>query len=335
MMNKDEIYSVSLQALIRSDSFREASREELRTLFALMANGGKADADTLVKSADVSEARLKSALALWKESGVISESLLLDEYGEKILGESFMEEDSKDVAISIRDEGLRELIEECSVLMHRASLSTQEIKWLCATVTQLGLSPEYVLTLAAHLKEKARLTVPTLKNKAEKLVNMGIDNLEALERYITEKADEYPEEWEFRHLLGIYNRNLTKYEKSMFRRWARELGYSVNIVGEAYDICVAGTGKLSLAYMNKLLTVWYDAGCKTVEECRANFDSGRAQRRSEAPSYARKNIHPESEVPKYADFDTEDALIRALQRSYGNGPSDKAEHQSEPSQTER
>lgn len=317
-MSDGKTYVINLQALLRSDSFTEASREELRTLFALMANRGKLDTNTISKYAGVSEARLKSAVALWLESGVISEVTPGDEYGEKILGESFMEEDSKDVAVSIRDDGLRELIEECSSLMHRASLSTQEIKWLCATVTQLGLSEEYVLTLASHLKEKAKLTIPTLKNKAEKLFNMGIDNLEALERYITEKADECPEEWEFRHLLGIYNRNLTKYEKTMFRRWARELGYSVNIVGEAYDICVAGTGKLSLAYMNKLLTKWYEAGCKTVEDCRKKYESDKEQKRADTPQYSRKNAHPESEVPKYADFDTEDALMRALKRSYGD-----------------
>lgn len=322
-MSNEKIYRTDLGALMSSESFSEASREELRTLLALLANCGKADTDALVKLADVSRPRLASALALWENSGVItaedSSSVMRmhDEFEEKIIGESFMEEGSAEVAVNIRDEGLGELIEECSRLMHRPSLSTQEIKWLCATVTQLGLTPEYVLTLAAHIADKAKLTVPALKNKAERLMNMGIDTLEELERYITDRADECSEEWEFRHLLGIYNRNLTKYEKTMFRRWGKELGYSVNIVGEAYDICVANTGKLNLAYMNKLLTKWHEAGCKTVEECRAKIDSERAEKRSEASAHKKKSAHSESETPKYADFDTEDALMRALQRSYG------------------
>ncbi len=315
----DKIYRTDLSALMRSESFSEASREELRALLALLANGGKADTDTLVTLAGVSRPRLSSALALWEGSGVIhpEDGTLTEEFEERILGESFMEEGSAEVAANIRDEGLRELIEECSSLMHRPSLSTQEIKWLSATVTQLALTPEYVLTLAAHLADKAKLTVPALKNKAERLTNMGIDTLEELERYITDRADECAEDWEYRHLLGIYNRALTKYEKTMFRRWGKEYGYSVNIVGEAYDLCVANTGKLNLAYMNKVLTAWRDAGCKTVEECRAKIEEERTAKKADTPAYSRKKAHPESETPKYADFDTEDALMRALKRSYG------------------
>ena len=321
MSNKS--YKTDLDALVSSESFKEATREELKVILALMANGGKVDTDTLVSTAGVSKPRLTAALTLWEQSGVIKEyhGTLTEEFSERIIGESFMEEDSRDVARSLRDDNLRELIEECAKLMHRPSLSSQEIKWLTATVTQLGLTPEYVLTLAAHVADKGKLTVPALKNKAERLTNMGVDTLEELEQYIKDKADERAEDWEFRHLLGIYNRSLTKYEKGMFRRWAKEYGYSVNIVGEAYDICVAKTGKLSLAYMNKLLTVWHDADCKTVEECRAKVDEDGAKKKSEG-SYSNKNQHPESEVPKYADFDTEDALMRALERSYGSNKTD-------------
>jgi hypothetical protein len=66
-------YRVMPLCLSQNPSFLEASKEELRTLLALIeAEGDIRSEDVLAAMAGVSVPRCKSALALWEECGVIS-----------------------------------------------------------------------------------------------------------------------------------------------------------------------------------------------------------------------------------------------------------------------
>jgi DNA replication protein DnaD len=98
-----------------------------------------------------------------------------------------------------------------------------------------------------------------------------------------------------------------------------EYGYSVNIIGEAYDVTVAAINKISLPYIGSILKEWYDAGCKSIEECRARVNIRKAANPKKANNTSQKtNKNTTAETPKYADFNSEDALMRALERSYND-----------------
>lgn len=333
-MSKEKIYKIDLSAIKCADAaFADATAEELRVLLALIAEDGNLNREQILQIALVKEPRLRSALALWEACGVLTDADEADsdepelEFGENPLTDPIGEEEAVRVADSIRDEGLRDMISECAALMHRPGFSTQEIKWIAAAVTQLGLSQEYVLTLAAHLSYRTTATPRRLLDEAQRLQTKGIDTVEELERYIQNKESESADVWEFRHLLGIYNRALTPGEKKYFNKWAKELGYSSEIVGEAYSIAVNNTGKLNMPYMNKLLVSWHDAGCRTVEDCRARVEKERAEKQKTSHSEgtrAEKSKSQTAKKAKYTDFDTEDALMKALRRSYGTPGDDGA-----------
>ena len=70
-----------------------------------------------------------------------------------------------------------------------------------------------------------------------------------------------------------------------------------------------------MLYIDKVLTTWYNAGCRTMSECikkseeiKFDFSTKRAKKDS-----VKKN----AEKPRYGDFDVKDAFKRALERSYG------------------
>jgi DnaD/phage-associated family protein len=202
--------------------------------------------------------------------------------------------------------------------MGKPALTTEDVKNLTALVTQYALSTDYIATLAAYLASKYKLTAVRLRDRAISLVGKGIDNTEALEVYIKDREKQSSSELEFRRLLGIYNRTTTEAERRAFNKWSDEFGYSTAVVGEAYSICVMNTGSLSVPYMDKVLTVWHEAGCKTVEECRALVASEKAKadkEKTEAPT-PRKRSKTEPEKPRYGDFDINDAFKAALERSY-------------------
>lgn len=319
-MNKE--YKVLPLRLSELPEFSEASREELRVLLALIECEGKFDGiDTLAATAQVSRARCTAALTLWAEAGVITERvggapIITEEFSERLMRDEIDEEPSLEVADSIRDGNLRSAIDECTMLMELGTMPTADVKNITALYTQYGLSPEYIVTLAAYLAGgEGKLTVRKLCNHAIRLQGNGCDSVEALESYIQNKENESDTDWEFRRIFGIYNRNLSQSEKNYFKKWSEEYGFSVAIVSEAYDRAVMNTqnGRRYMQYMDTVLTSWYNAGCKTVAECIAQSEAEKPK----AAEQPRRSASREAEKPRYGDFDVHEAFKLALERSYG------------------
>ncbi len=326
-------YKINVTLLTASDCFGEASAEELRVLVALIATGGHASScESLAAAARVSRARCASALTLWRESGMIvpfeeldTGAVVIDEFEDDPLADPIYEEDSAAVARSIRDHGRRELYELCARYMNRPTLSTQETKQINALMDQLGLSEEYILALCAHLAAKPDyvLTPRKLVNKATRLYNRDITTAEELDRYIKEEGEQSAIFWEYRRVLGISgDRSLTESEKKYFKTWSEDYGFGSPIISFAYDITVDSTAGRRFPYMHKLLTVWHEAGCKTVEECRANHEAHRAENAAKYPARKSGKKATVTEKPRYSNDNADDVLLAALNRSYGTEEND-------------
>ena len=321
-------YKFNAKALTSSEAFTEASKEELRVLLAIIAEGGKVESDTaLAKATGVSKGRASSSLVFWEESGIITENdgtpTITEEFEARVELGKLDTGTAISTAKSVRDNELAALISECATLMQRPALNTEEIKTINALYTQYALDEEYIITLAAHINEKGKLTAARLGTEAERLVKRGIDTAEALFAYIEEKANESSDEWEFRHLLGIYNRTLTKSEQDYVKKWYGEFGFGEEIIGEAYDITVRNTGKLSLPYMDALLTPWHEGGCRTIEDCRAAIERDKAAKAAEDKQKTPPKMpRTPKTTPRYGNFDPLEAFEAALKRSYGDEKND-------------
>ncbi len=320
-------YKINTGRIIKSEIWPDATKDELKVLTYVIASGGCPGAmKELASACDISTARASSALSLWVEAGVLEKAHAAEpevtyEHEERVIGVSGVDEEcSREVAEEIRDGQLKELIEDVASLLSRPTLNTQEIKHITAIISQLGLPHEYVQTLAAYMAESGKLTPKRLSDTAARLVDRGIDNMEALEKYIEDCTNQSGVEWEFRKLLGIWGRNLSKSEQVYFRRWAEEYGYGEGVVGIAYDITALNTGKASLAYMDKLLRAWHEGGCKTVSEVESYVERERAEKRAAAPKRkgGTSSKQKTADVPAYGNFDSESALLKALERSYGS-----------------
>ena len=318
-------YKIKPLAVTDKEAFFEASADELRVLLALVELDGKTDApETLARLAKISKARAKAALVFWNEAGVIRDtedaSTITEEFEERIRSGKILELDSESVARSIRNASLAGMISECTALMKRAALNSSEIKSITALYEQYSLSEEYIVMLAAYLAEGGRLTVTKLVNKAISLSEREIDTTRALEEYIVERESESEAEREFRKLFGIYGRAPSKTEKECFKRWSKDYGFFTDIVGEAYDIAVTSATRGHLKYADKLLTRWYETGCRTLSDCKARYladeaekkDKKSAQTSSKSTSYQKK-----PEQKRYGNFDPKEAFMKALERSYG------------------
>ncbi len=319
-----------------SGSFKEASREELRVLIALMELADRRISYAeLAERASVSAARARAAVALWQAEGVLTEcdtsnaeDNVTDEFEERF-SSSMHEQTAEESARLVRDGELESLIEECAALMDKPALTTEEVKKITSIYGQLSLSVEFIFTLAAHLAEQGRLTVTRLAKEAERLVDRGVDTIEALGIYIEDTESEGDSEKELRRVFGIWNRKLSKTEREYFRRWTVDFGFSPEIIDEAYSVMTesrSGSG-ISLPYIDKILSAWHAQGCTTVAMCRA---ASEAHKGEQAKKKSERDSGKKAEKkPKFVDFDVDEVFKRALERSYGSDGEDGSQNEND------
>ena len=322
MSNEIKILSKPL-SITDKEAFVDASRDELRALIAIIeASGRVSDAQELAKSASISKARAAAAIVYWEEAGVLRSEdtpTITEEFEKSLSVGELAEKKSTEVAKTIRNSALAEMISECAKIMQRAALNTTEIKQLTELYEQYSLSEEYILTLAAYLAGERKLTVTTLINRAIKYATeYEIDDLASLSAFIEERESTSAAEKEFRRIFGFSGRALSKTEKEYFKKWSRDFGYFVDIVGEAYDIAVMNGAKKIVAYVDNLLTGWYSAGCKTLIECKEKHARDIEEKKEQREKEKTSNKKSKKPLDNYSDFDPDEAFRLALERSFGS-----------------
>jgi DNA replication protein DnaD len=70
--------------------------------------------------------------------------------------------------------------------------------------------------------------------------------------------------------------------------------------------------------MDKILTEWHEAGCKTLEECRAHEEKNKADRREAYKPKTKPREKEKPKPPRYGSFDVDEAFRAALKRSFSD-----------------
>lgn len=303
-------------------AFADASADELRILMALIDSSPNALSDEDIRKISGAPAsRVRAALVLWESEGIIykqegAEGTVSEEFDTVVRRGEIDEEEALQVAKNIRDEELCEMLDICAKLMGKPALSTTEVKNLTALVSQYSLTPEFVVMLATYLSEHGKLTAVRLRDRAISLVEKSVDTTEALEVYLNKKESETAAEKEFKRIFGSLWRESSDAERALFKKWDEEFGFSTAIVKEAYNKSSIAKGTLALPHIDKILTDWYNAGCKTVEECKARYEIVSATFADDKKKQKRAKPKTETEKPRYGSFDVEDAFQKALSRSF-------------------
>ena len=319
-------YKIDIKGLSERECFADASKEELRVLLALLSeNGNLSDTAALASLAKTSKARAMASVAFWQEAGVLSEigtNATDENIYEEYESREEPEETALDIAKEIKKQDLASLLSECARLMGKPMLSTAEAKAIVSVYTKYALNEEFIITLAAFLKEKKKLSARRLALDTENLIKKGVSCLEELEIYLAKMANLSDAEWEYKRFFNIFDRPLSDDESERAEKWFCTYGYSAEIIGLAYSITTTNKGRLEIPYMDSIIAGWYNGGCKTIEDCKAQNEKFKEDWRTEnlqkcdtsAPESKRKK----KEKPRYGDFNVADAFSKALERSYGS-----------------
>ena len=147
-------------------------------------------------------------------------------------------------------------------------LTTADMEMLYSFIDWLGLPVEVVTMLLSYAVKRGKTNRRYLETVAIDWADRGIDTFEAAESYVMDLEAIDSAEHKIRGVLGIYDRALTPTEKKYIKLWTEDSQISMDLIPLAYDRTVARTGKLSWAYMNKILESWASEGITTPEQAK-------------------------------------------------------------------
>ncbi len=287
-----------------ADSYiKEADGPELKVLLFVYRHGSPVESGLMARELGLHDEQVRQALHFWAERG-----LFRCEDAEKApaAAKAAKEEDAAgrtpspapaapkpeapraapgrvvsapvaysagEVARKVKeDEGIRFVLETVPSLLGRL-LSPAECSALINLYEDAGLPADVILMAVEYCVTNGRTNFRYIEKLSLGWAEDGVTTHEAAEARIRQLEARHSFEGKVRTLTGAGSRALTPKERTAIDRWA-DWELPEELIAEAYEICVARTGKLSLSYMNSILTAWHDKGIRTAQQAREEARRG-------------------------------------------------------------
>ena len=142
------------------------------------------------------------------------------------------------------------------------TLSSADTELLYSFHDYYGLPIEVILVLIEYYVSKDKRSMKYMEKEAGKWVAAGIDTVEKAKAYIEKREAFLSYAGRVRAIIGIQERRLSSRELTYVNDWQNKFKMPLEMVKSAFELTVNKTGKLSFAYMNKILEAWADAGIR-------------------------------------------------------------------------
>lgn len=171
-----------------------------------------------------------------------------------------------------KNKKLSYLFSEAEKILGRL-LSTNDIEVLYSFTDWLSLPVEVIIMIISYAASVGKVSMRYIERVALDWSDREIDTYEKAETYIKELEQNDKKTRKIRTMLGIQDHAPSATEKKYINSWI-EKDISLDLIPLAYDKTIVKSGKLSWAYMNKILLSWQEQGIKTendVEKADAAF----------------------------------------------------------------
>lgn len=129
-----------------------------------------------------------------------------------------------------------------------------------------GLPVEVIVMMIHYVKSVGKTGTSYIEAVARDWAQNEVFTVEAAESKLRE-LDEKNMAWKkLESVMGTYHRSPSKNEENAAFKWIYQWRMAEALLGEAYERCVDKTGKLSIAYMNKILEKWHHLDLKTLDD---------------------------------------------------------------------
>jgi len=146
------------------------------------------------------------------------------------------------------------------------TLSSADTELLYSFHDYYGLPIAVIVVMVEYYVSKGKRTMKYIEKEACKWSSAGIDTVEKAKNYIQKREEFVSYAGRVRAIAGINERRLTTRELDYINKWQNELSMPLDMVKLAYEKTVNQTGRLSFAYMNKILESWSKEQVTTSEQ---------------------------------------------------------------------
>lgn len=145
-------------------------------------------------------------------------------------------------------------------------LSTADAELLYSLYDYYALPPEVILVLVEYFVSKGKRSMRAIEKEAAKWVSGGIDTVEKARCYINKREEFLSYASQVRRVVGVSERRLTTKELEYINAWQNRFHMDLEMIKLAFELTVDQTGKLSFAYMNRILESWAENNIHKPEE---------------------------------------------------------------------
>ncbi len=163
---------------------------------------------------------------------------------------------------------LRALMEETEVILGK-NLRTWEADVLINLHDADGMPVDVIVMVVQYAVARGRATIRYIETTARNWIDEGVDTFEMAEQKIRRLTSAGNAWKKVSALLHIDTRKPSAKEEELVLIWKDEWKMPDPLILEAYDRCVNATGKMSFAYIHRILLRWHEEGFMTLKQVEA------------------------------------------------------------------
>lgn len=224
----------------------------------------KIDNEDIAKKLHILVTDVENAWKYWSESGLLTLNGDVIEFaGERemvaIREDKPPHVSSRDIAAALKlNPNMKDTISMVEQLLNKP-LSQREITTIFNFMDWYGMDGNLILMLFEYCISMDKKNFAYIEKVAQSWSKEGINDIKSAEAVIKRSREEKKFQGRCKKLFGL-DRSFSSSELKYINSWKTDMGFSLDMVSQAYEITIKNTGKLAFAYMNKILSSWHQKG---------------------------------------------------------------------------
>lgn len=260
---------IAVPADVVDNHLASASGLYVKVLLAVL-RANHADTAKIAAQLSVPETDVKEAIGYWIRSGIFQE----DDKAKHSMASTAPQE----VVVSAhslspaeiqdrveKNQDVRFLFSMAESIFGNLLTSTQQRGLLYIHET-LGLPVDVIVMALQYCVSIGKGNFAYIQKLCAGWADQKINTHAKAEEYIRLQTQRHSREQQVRERFGLRDRALSAQQSRMVQSWFDDLGYDIDMIGEAYERTLNAINQLSFPYMNTILKSWYEKGIHTPQE---------------------------------------------------------------------
>lgn len=264
--------TISVPSVVADSFLPIASGVQIKVILCLIRfEGMPLSNEDIARQCNIAVDDVKPSIDFWVKQGVLRRSgSQLTLAGNAGTGQPYtIPKYNPESILEVRDndEKFAELLDEIQRILGKP-VTPNDISIIFGMYDYLGFSADLILLLINFCISNGKSSFRYMERVALDWHDREIDSFEKAEAFIKVMEKSKSMERAVATYFGIEGRALSKKEKEYINAWVNELNMAIELIKEAYEVCIDKKGKLSFAYINGILNDWNKKGYKTAAQVR-------------------------------------------------------------------